>query len=58
MEGSRQDERNSINELIDTQWDVNDDYFNKYNKEQIELIDTQWDVNAVKTTAFSNGLVN
>ena len=34
-------------ELIDTQWDVNDDKLTQYKEIVSELIDTQWDVNDI-----------
>ena len=32
-------------ELIDTQWDVNIENYDRYEDMSTELIDTQWDVN-------------
>ena len=39
------EERNSIWELIDTLWNVNEKAENEYWVEDIELIDTLWNVN-------------
>ena len=35
----------ALDELIDTQWDVNQDDVEMSDEDAMELIDTQWDVN-------------
>ncbi len=37
-------------ELIDTQWDVNIENYDRYEDISTELIDTQWDVNTYYNT--------
>ena len=44
-------------ELIDTQWDVNIENYDRYEDISTELIDTQWDVNEVKAVLEKCGLI-